>query len=379
MGLHIASGTGKRIPGLSINTAYADVAEHDGLVDDPAQRELLAIFENLQGRLLLQHRSWRKRLRRLGLPFVPAGQPVRGLYLWGGVGRGKTLLMDLFFESLAIDRKKRIHFHRMMSEVHARLASYGEIEDPVDAVAADIAASTAVLCFDEFYVSDIGDAMILGRLLDGLFRRRVTLIATSNSQPSDLYAGGLQRERFLPAIAALERYMQVMHMGGDADHRLRILQQAGTYLHPADQLARSKLQQFFGEIAPGPGVANHELDILGRLIRTERCAKGVAWFDFQQICDGPRSQQDYIEIARSFQTVIVAQVPVLEADREDAARRFVAMVDEFYDRKVKLILSADAPLDALYRGKRLELEFRRTRSRLTEMQSTDYLHTAHLA
>lgn len=364
---------------LSIKRAYADVADRDGLIDDPAQQQLVDALQDLQNHLLSQHTPRRRLLRKLRLPFIRQVHALEGLYIWGGVGRGKTFLMDLFFESLALKQKKRLHFHRMMREVHIRLKSYGEIEDPLDAVAADVARQAAVLCFDEFFVSDIADAMILGRLLEHLFRRGVTLVATSNSQPAGLYANGLQRERFLPAIALLEQHTRVIQLDGNADYRLRLLQQAGTYLTPADQLAKTKLAHFFTEIAPGNIVENRSLEISGRVIRTERCAKGVAWFDFPEICQGPRSQQDYIEIARWYQTVIVSNVPALGADLEDAARRFVAMVDEFYDRKVKLILSAAVPLDTLYRGDKLEFEFRRTRSRLTEMQSSEYLHAAHLA
>jgi len=364
---------------LSIETAYADIVRRDGLIDDTAQKFLLETFSELQRRLLARNRSWRQRLKRSGLPLRSEHEAIDGLYVWGSVGRGKTFMMDLFYESLAIDNKLRVHFHRMMGDVHGRLRKLDDIEDPLDAIAADIAKDTAVLCFDEFYVSDIGDAMLLGRLLDGLFRRGVTLVATSNTAPSDLYSGGLQRERFLPAIASIEKHTAVLHMDGDADYRLRLLRQAGTYLTPADEAADAALRYFFTEIAPGRSVEKRQLDILGRVLQTVRCAKGVAWFEFAEICDGPRSQQDYVEIARWYQTAIVSGVPVFDAGREDSARRFISLVDEFYDRKVKLMLSAAAPIDALYRGNKLAHEFRRTRSRLTEMQSTDYLHTAHLA
>lgn len=305
-------------------------------------------------------------------------QGVAGLYLWGDVGRGKTFLMDLFFETLPVENKSRIHFHRMMTDVHARLKALEDIEDPLDRVAADIARQTQILCFDEFFVSDIADAMILGRLLDGLFRRAVTLVATSNSPPSELYLNGLQRERFLPAIDLLETHTRVLHLDGDTDYRLRLLQQAGTYLTPIDADAVARLTHYFLEIASGDVVEGRLLDILGRDIPTERCAKGVAWFDFKDICDGPRSQQDYIEIARWYPTVIVSSIPILTTDKENQARRFIALVDEFYDRKVKLIVSAAAEIESLYAGQKLAFEFQRTTSRLIEMQSTIYLHAPHL-
>lgn len=308
-----------------------------------------------------------------------SARTIRGLYIWGGVGRGKTFLMDLFFETLEIENKQRIHFHRMLQDVHARLARLGDIEDPLDRVAADLAASTEVLCFDEFFVSDIGDAMILGRLLDGLFQRGVTLVATSNSAPDDLYRDGLQRQRFLPAIESLKKHTRVVHIRDGIDYRLRMLQRAGTYLVPDDATARKKLQQIFDDSASSQIRLNPALQVNGRQIPALASAKGIVWFEFPAICDGPRSQNDYIEIARWYPTVIVSGVPVLDRSREDEARRFIALVDEFYDRRVKLILSAATEVDGLYRGTRLEFEIERTISRLIEMQSTEYLAAPHLA
>jgi cell division protein ZapE len=301
------------------------------------------------------------------------------VYLWGGVGRGKTFLMDLFFRTLEVPGKRRIHFHRMMSEVHNRLRDLDGTEDPLDKVAAAIAAETSVLCFDEFFVSDIGDAMILGRLLEALFRRGVTLVATSNSPPRELYRDGLQRARFVPAIEALEANTSVIELPGSTDYRLRLFEEAGTYLVPADEDAERKLQHYFGEIASGEVIEDYALTINGRAVHSRRCAKGVVWFGFDAICEGPRSQEDYIEIARWYPTVIVSGVPRLDARTDNAARRFVALVDEFYDRKVKLLLSADAEANALYAGQRLDFEFRRTTSRLIEMQTGEYLHAGHLA
>lgn len=319
-------------------------------------------------------------LQRLGraLRLIENKDYTRGLYLWGDVGRGKTFLMDLFFDTLPLEKKTRIHFHRMMSDVHARLKTLGNIENPLDKVAADIAQETRVLCFDEFFVADIADAMILDRLLDGLFRRSVTLVATSNSPPAELYPNGLQRERFLPAIELLESRTRVLHLGGETDYRLRLLQQAGTYLTPVNADTAAKLSHYFQEIASGERVEGRLLDVLGRQIPSERCAKGVVWFDFESICDGPRSQQDYIEIARWYPTVIISGIPVLTREKENQARRFVALVDEFYDRKVKLIVSAQAGLESIYEGQKIAFEFQRTTSRLVEMQSTAYLHSPHL-
>ncbi|MBT8103072.1 MAG: AFG1 family ATPase [Gammaproteobacteria bacterium] len=364
---------------MNIREAYEDSLHREGHEADSSQLQIIAELEDLQARLTSS------RPRQSGLRAFFTGRrdegatAVRGLYLWGGVGRGKTFLMDLFFDSLEIKAKRRIHFHRMMHDVHDRLKSQGNVEDPLDKVAADIARSTRVLCFDEFFVADIGDAMILGRLLDGLFRRGVTLVTTSNSKPDDLYKDGLQRQRFLPAIKLLKQHTTVVHMDGDIDYRLRLLQKAGTYLSPDDDRALEKLRFFFDESASSQIQSNQELDVYGRKILAHKCAKGIAWFRFEDICDGPRSQSDYIEIARWYPSVIVSGVPQFDATLENQARRFIALVDEFYDRRVKLILSADATVDTLYRGERLSFEFERTTSRLIEMQSSEYLALPHLA
>ncbi len=362
---------------MNLREAYEESLHREGHVEDPAQLELIARFEDLQQRLAAQ-RPRKGGLRTMFFRSEPR-ETVRGLYIWGGVGRGKTFLMDLFFECLPIERKKRIHFHRMMHDVHERMKTLSFVEDPLDKVATAIALETRVLCFDEFYVSDIGDAMILGRLLEGLFKRGVTLVATSNSPPDELYRDGLQRQRFLPAIRLLNEHTDVIHMDGGTDYRLRILKKAGTYLSPNDESAAAKLNFFFDESASAQIEHNTDLDINGRAIRARRCAKGVVWFRFEDICDGPRSQADYIEIARWYPSVIVSGVPQFDATRDDQARRFIALVDEFYDRRVKLILSADAAIDDLYAGTRLSFEFDRTVSRLIEMQSTEYLALPHLA
>ena len=362
---------------MNIREAYEESLRREGHVEDPAQLDVIAHFEDLQTRLAIRQPR-RGRLRTLFIRGEPR-ENVRGLYIWGGVGRGKTFLMDLFFESLQIEQKRRIHFHRMMHDVHDRMKSLGYVEDPLDKVAASIARETRVLCFDEFFVSDIGDAMILGKLLDGLFKRGVTLITTSNSKPDDLYMDGLQRQRFLPAMRLLNEHTDVVNMDGGTDYRLRILQKAGTYLCPDDERAKERLNYFFDESASVQIEMDKDLEINGRSIRARRCAKGVAWFRFEDICDGPRGQDDYIELARWYPSVMISSVPQFDATRDDQARRFVSLVDEFYDRRVKLILSADVDVEKLYAGNRLSFEFDRTVSRLIEMQSIDYLALPHLA
>ena len=374
----LSSQTPSAIAALSIRDAYENHLAGHGHVRDPAQAQIVELLADLQDRLLAApppKRGLAKLLSR-----ERNGPPgVTGLYLWGGVGRGKTFLMDLFFESLSIDAKRRAHFHRIMKDVHERLRALGDIEDPLATVARDMAAEARVLCFDEFFVSDIGDAMILGRLLRGLFENGVTLVATSNTRPDDLYRDGLQRQQFLPAIAALNAHTRVVELAGDTDYRLKLLQQAGTYLTPDDDSARARLRAFFRESASSQVEEDQELEINGRVLKARRRAKGIAWFDFSELCDGPRSQADYIEIARWYPTIVLSGVPELDEFRENQARRFIGLVDEFYDRHVKLIVSADRPPDMLYSGNRLRFEFERTVSRLIEMQSMEYLHLPHLA
>lgn len=364
---------------VTIRDAYEESLLREGHVRDPAQLVIIERFEALQQNLLNHKPPRQGLLARLTGRRDHEYAGVKGLYIWGGVGRGKTFLMDLFFDALPVKKKKRIHFHRMMHEVHARLAALKGVEDPLDIVAADIASETRVLCFDEFFVSDIGDAMILGRLLDGLFRRGVTLVATSNTQPDELYKDGLQRQQFLPAIELLNSHTDVINMDGATDYRLRLLQKAGTWLTPADDAALERLNFFFEESASSNIYENGVIEVNGRDIPVECTAKGIAWFSFTALCDGPRSQADYIEIARWFPSAILSEVPVLDKLKEDQARRFIALVDEFYDRRVKLIVAADASPEALYVGDRLKFEYQRTTSRLIEMQSTEYLALPHLA
>lgn len=344
-----------------------------GWSHDPAQEEVARRLDLLH-QALVSRPPPRKRLFARARPVTP----VRGLYLWGDTGRGKTWLVDLFYKCLPFAEKTRRHFHRFMADVHADLREHSEHPDPLALVADGIAARARVICFDEFFVSDIADAMILGTLFEKLFTRGVTLVATSNVPPGLLYRDGLQRARFLPAIEQLERHTEVVHVEGDIDYRLRLLERAEIYYQPLDAAADAGLAALFEASAPEDTRNRGELRVLGRPIPVRHRADGVAWFEFDAICSGPRSQSDYIEIARSFHTVLVAGVPQFNADNENEARRFVALVDEFYDRRVKLILSAAVPLALLYRGQRLGFEFKRTASRLEEMHSKAYLAAPHL-
>ena len=355
---------------------YRDEITRGVLQPDPAQAALVEELERIHAALAAPRE--RGLLSRLGRRFGrEAHAPVRGLYVWGGVGRGKTHLVDRFASSPGPDTKLRIHFHRFMQLVHRELKTLSEREDPLRIVAGRLAARARVLCLDEFHVSDIADAMILARLLAVLFERGITLVATSNVEPSRLYEGGLQRERFLPAIEHLERHTRAFHLEGGADYRLRTLERARTYYTPLGPEADRGLAECFRALAPGPA-AGGTLPLLGRAVPVLRHAAGVAWFDFADLCGGPRSTADYIEVARTFHTVMVSGVPVLDDERRDPLRRFIHLVDEMYERNVNLILSAAAPPEGLYRGRRLGESFRRTRSRLVEMQSTIYISRGHL-
>jgi cell division protein ZapE len=302
---------------------------------------------------------------------------VPGLYLWGSVGRGKTFLMDLFVSSLPAGLVLRRHFHRFMRDVQEAMRELGQRQDPLDEVAAGIAAKARVVCLDEFLVNDIGDAMILAGLLEGLFARGVTLITTSNTPPDNLYKGGLQRARFLPAIAAIEKHCHVHEMISPRDWRLRALSQAPVYLVPPGAEAERSLARIFASQAQGTVEDGGSIEVNSRAITTRKRSDTVAWFDFDDICDGPRSVADYIVLAQRYPTVIVANVPQFNEFSEDAAKRFVLLVDEFYDRQVKLVLSAAAPITDLYDGERVRAEFFRTESRLIEMQSEEYLAREH--
>ncbi|MEQ8660998.1 MAG: cell division protein ZapE, partial [Gammaproteobacteria bacterium] len=294
----------------------------------------------------------------------PTWEPVRGLYLWGGVGRGKTYLVDTFYDCLPAAHKMRIHFHAFMRRTHQALRALDGERDPLPRIAREWAADHRVLCLDEFHVGDITDAMLLAHLLEAFFAAGATLVATSNEAPHELYSGGLQRERFLPAIALLETHLEVFEVVGDNDYRLRALEQAPVYYVAAAGTADADLQRCFAAVAPAAGSAGAALTVEGRPITTVRLCEGVVWFTFDVLCGGPRASADYIEIARCHHTVLLSDVPTLGADDSDPARRFINLVDELYDRNVNLIVSAASEPEALYTGNRLAKPFLRTASRL---------------
>lgn len=356
---------------MTVSKAYQVYLSEHEFEPDPAQRALVERLQALHDELTMPApgllRQW----------FGSPTKTPRGLYIWGGVGRGKTALMDLFHESLPETGKARFHFHRFMQRIHIELDALAERTDPLDVIAERLAAQWQIVCFDEFFVSDIADAMLLGRLLESLFRRGVVLVATSNVAPSDLYRDGLQRARFLPAIALIEEHCDTWHLETDTDYRLRALRDGATYKVGHASECNQLLEKMFDDLASGRRLEQSDVAIEGRQIPVIQLSMNTVWFDFAALCEGPRGTNDYIELARRFQTVFISHVPIMDNQRDDAARRFIALVDEFYDRRVKLIIASAVAAENLYQGKRLAFEFERTVSRLTEMHSEEYLAQAH--
>jgi len=354
------------------SAAYAAGVARGAWTQDPAQQPALHELDRLHAALLAPPRRGLLDTLRGKQPPVP-----RGLYLWGGVGRGKTFLVDLFFDGLPLAEKRRSHFHRFMREVHAQLRAHAGASDPLALIARQWREQLRVLVLDEFFVNDIGDAMLLGRLLERLFAEGVALVTTSNTEPAQLYAHGLQRERFLPAIAQLQAHCAVVHLVSANDYRLRALTRSPVYRTPLDADADAWLAARWAELTAGSPHEDGPLVIDGRSIAVRALAEGHSWFDFSELCEGPRAAGDYIEIATEYHTVLVGGVPQFDGSNDDAARRFVHLVDEFYDRHVNLVCTAAAPPHGLYAGQKLGGAFERTASRLIEMQSAEYLALEH--
>lgn len=301
----------------------------------------------------------------------------KGLYMWGGVGRGKTWMMDMFYESLPIKRKMRMHFHHFMQRVQRELVALQGQADPLKKVADIIHQEAVVICFDEFFVSNVSDAMILGDLFSMLFDRGITLVATSNIQPSGLYKNGIHRDRFLPAIAQVEKHTTVMNIDAGIDYRLRLLKQAKLYSSPLTDDTKDWLSERFDTLAGGQTISTSPIVIGGRNIDIIKRTETMLLADFRALCMQPRSAADFIEIANDFDTVMVDNVPALNDTLMDPTRRFIYLVDEFYDRRVKLLIRAEQSILTLYQGEKLAFEIERTRSRLLEMQSEEYLAEEH--
>jgi cell division protein ZapE len=368
----------------SPQAVYQQLLDSQQFQPDPQQHRVLAELQ-LRHEWLLQQAAAGKMLRRWWRRLSGTASHTtattelskRGLYIWGGVGRGKTWLLDLFFDCLPVGTGQRMHYHHFMNQVNQRLQVFGADRNPLPKVADDLLGTATVLCLDEFFVNDIGNAMLLGGLLQRLFERGVMLVTTSNVPPQDLYRNGLQRARFLPSIALLEQHCQIVELGGEQDYRLRQLQQMPLYLFPDSVANREQLRKRFFNMAAGGVRESTALQLNGRVLNTLYCAHSQVWIDFDSLCREPRSGRDYLELASEFSSVFVSGLPQMDDEDIDAVRRFIDLVDAFYDQKVKLIMTAEDDIDSIYQGQRLAFEFRRTRSRLREMQSSDYLAAAH--
>lgn len=351
---------------------FNDLCAGRGITPDASQLRAAECLGRLRDALLHFKRARSSRLKKL----FSRAEPPRGVYMWGGVGRGKSFLMDAFYDSVPYRRKRRVHFHAFMQEVHQALKRHKQEADPLMRVAADIADGTRLLCFDECHVSDIADAMILGRLFSGLFDLGVVIVTTSNYPPDGLYPNGLQRHLFLPTIDLLKRRLEVIEVDSGTDYRLRTLERIERFIVPAGAEADRRLEQDFREIAGSSGKAG-SITLLEREVAVRRHAAGVIWFDFPTLCGGARSQNDYLEIAREHHTLILSDIPRLSREQASEARRFTWLVDVLYDHRVKLIASAESEADQLYVEGVQAAEFQRTVSRLIEMRTREYLAEAH--
>ena len=354
---------------MGVRAAYEAALAARGFTSDPAQLRAVDALERCENEwIAYKDRRSNAVARMLVRPPIP-----RGVYMWGGVGRGKSFLMDVFFHSVPLRRKTRLHFHEFMREVHRELHELKGTVNPLDELGRRIAARFRLICFDEFHVADVTDAMILHRLLEALFANRVGIVTTSNFRPDGLYPNGLHRDRILPAIALLERQLEVVNVDAGHDYRQRVLEHVQTYHWPLDERAEASLAEAFAQLADAREEEQPALSIEQRIVPARRRAGGVVWFDFRSLCGGPRSHHDYLEIASRFHTVLLSGVPRMPPRLASEARRFTWLVDVLYDRRVRLVLSAECPPEALYVEGPLAHEFPRTISRLQEMQSAAFL------
>jgi cell division protein ZapE len=353
---------------MGVRALYEQTLSERGFSADEAQLRAIGALERCEGEWTTYKARRRNAVTKLLIrPPIP-----RGVYMWGGVGRGKSFLMDCFFQSVPLVRKTRLHFHEFMREVHRELQELKGQADPLKVLGAQIARRFRLICFDEFHVADVTDAMILHRLLESMFANRVSIVTTSNFHPDGLYPNGLHRDRILPAIDLLKQKLEVINVDAGQDYRRRTLEQVKLYHHPLDEAADAEMTRAFDDLAEARE-EDRVLRIEHRELRAWRRAGGVVWFDFRTLCGGPRSQNDYLEIASRFHTVLLSGVPQMPPRLASEARRFTWLVDVLYDRRVKLILSAEVPPEQLYTEGPLAHEFPRTVSRLHEMQSAEYL------
>jgi cell division protein ZapE len=355
-------------PFMSVQANYERELQARGFTTDPAQMRAIDALERCANDWAAYKAKRSNSLKKLiNRPDIP-----RGVYMYGGVGRGKSFLMDCFFDAVPIQRKTRLHFHEFMREVHREMRDMQGTVNPLDVLGKRMAERYKLICFDEFHVADITDAMILHRLLDSLFANGVGFVTTSNFKPDDLYPDGLHRDRILPAIALLNQQLEVINVDNGTDYRRRTLEQVPLYLTPNGPQADATMTETFNRLAESQD-EDPALHIENRTIQARRRAGGVVWFDFRALCGGPRSQNDYLEIASQFHTVMLSDVPHMPVNRASEARRFTWLVDVLYDRRVKLVMSAEVPPEQIYTEGPLAHEFPRTASRLNEMQSAEFL------
>ena len=358
---------------MSPKAWYQAMSSKPGFISDASQAAAIADLDALWHELI-DFKA--KRNHFLGRSLLSPDVP-KGLYFWGGVGRGKSFLMDVFYACVPYKRKRRLHFHNFMAEVHHEMKLLASTPDPLIALADNIEKSTRLLCFDEFHVSDIADAMILGRLMEALFERGVVMIITSNSAPDELYPNGLQRQKFIPAIDLLKKNLRVINIDSGNDYRLREMTSTPLFMLSTDSESDSRMEAIFQRLSSDTIKDVQFIEVQGRLVPVRRIAQQVVWFDFNVICGGPRSQDDYLELARRFHTVFISDIPQMTASEAAEIQRFIWLVDILYDNRVKLVVSAAATPDKICINEEKAMEFTRTASRLIEMQSQGYLELQH--
>lgn len=351
---------------------YAKAISSGQFMADDAQAEAVHELNRVWEELISRYKASKKAFRRFRRQTAP-----QGVYMWGGVGRGKTWLMDQFYESIPFRRKTRMHFHHFMQYVHKELNKNSGQQNPLDIVAEQIYKEAVVICFDEFFVSNVTDAMILSDLFQKLFTRGITLVATSNIAPDGLYRNGIHRDRFIPTIEMVKKHCRVLNVDAGVDYRLRVLKQAQLFKSPLTHEHKLWMAQRFAALTQSQTVSDEPIIINGRNVDTLGHTEDVLWCEFSELCMKPRSPADFIQISNIYNTVLVSNVPNLNDVLSEGTRRFIYLVDEFYDRGVKLLLTSEAGIIDLYSGEKLSFEIERTRSRLLEMQSDEYLQSAH--
>lgn len=358
---------------------YQQDLSYNEVQPDPLQAQVVDCMQRIYDELLHSQKQQKKWLYRLAI-FCKLKKPIRvkGLYLWGSVGIGKTYLMDLFYQSITFSSKKRLHFHDFMQKIHEQMRQYRNLSNPLHRIAKAWAQQINVLCLDEFMVMEITDAMILARLLEAFFQHGIVLLTTSNVEPKQLYTNGLQRELFLPTITLLENHTNVFHLASHFDYRCMNLQKQGVYFYPINENNAIKMRQLYKQLTSEKENNQQSLIIYNRPVKVRHCASDIVWFDFAILCHVPRSQQDYLFIAKRFRTLFLSDVPEIQAHQDDLITYFIHLIDICYDRKVKLVINAAVPIDQLYTKGRLIERFKRTHSRLMEMQTEHYLHAEHL-